>query len=49
MQNSCCFCNEPSEAHVLCDTHRQGSLTILARQLHLLLTLPREHEGKIKL
>ena len=41
------FCNEPSEAHVLCYTHRQGSLTISVRQLPLLLTLPGEREGKI--
>lgn len=47
-QNSRCrFCNEPSEAHVLCYTHRQGSLTISVRQLPLLLTLPGEREGKI--
>ncbi|GLJ13693.1 hypothetical protein SUGI_0218340 [Cryptomeria japonica] len=40
-------CGEPSEAHVLCYTHRQGSLTISVKRVPLLLTLPGEREGKI--
>ena len=31
-------CGEPSEAHVLCYTHRQGSLTISVKWLPLMLT-----------
>ncbi|KAH9314030.1 hypothetical protein KI387_022657, partial [Taxus chinensis] len=47
-QNSRCrFCNEPSEAHVLCYTHRQGSLTISVKRLDPELTLSGEREGKI--
>jgi 1-phosphatidylinositol-3-phosphate 5-kinase len=36
----------PSEAHVFCYTHRQGSLTISVKKLSEFL-LPGEREGKI--
>ncbi|PPR99969.1 hypothetical protein GOBAR_AA20696 [Gossypium barbadense] len=44
---SCCqSCNEPTEAHVICYTHRQGNLTINVRRLSS-LKLPGERDGKI--
>ncbi|OVA08293.1 FYVE zinc finger [Macleaya cordata] len=46
-QSYCCrSCEMPSEAHVHCYTHRQGSLTISVKKLPELL-LPGEREGKI--
>ncbi|XP_052881581.1 putative 1-phosphatidylinositol-3-phosphate 5-kinase FAB1C isoform X7 [Gossypium arboreum] len=46
-QASCCqSCNEPTEAHVICYTHRQGNLTINVRRLSS-LKLPGERDGKI--
>ncbi|CAN1146675.1 1-phosphatidylinositol-3-phosphate 5-kinase FAB1B [Linum perenne] len=42
----CHSCEMPSEAHVHCYTHRQGSLTISVRKLPEFL-LPGEREGKI--
>ncbi|KAL3532750.1 hypothetical protein ACH5RR_006271 [Cinchona calisaya] len=42
----CHSCQMPSEAHVHCYTHRQGSLTISVRKLPEFL-LPGEREGKI--
>ncbi|XP_025012598.2 1-phosphatidylinositol-3-phosphate 5-kinase FAB1A isoform X1 [Ricinus communis] len=42
----CCSCEMPSEAHVYCYTHRQGSLTISVKKLPEFL-LPGEREGKI--
>ncbi|KAI0523274.1 hypothetical protein KFK09_005669 [Dendrobium nobile] len=42
----CRFCEMPSEAHVHCYTHRQGSLTISVRKLSGFL-LPGERDGKI--
>ncbi|CAN0913380.1 1-phosphatidylinositol-3-phosphate 5-kinase FAB1B [Linum grandiflorum] len=42
----CHSCEMPSEAHVHCYTHRQGSLTISVRKLPEFL-LPGETEGKI--
>lgn len=42
----CRFCDMPSEAHVHCYTHRQGSLTISVRKLSGFL-LPGERDGKI--
>ncbi|KAF5187379.1 1-phosphatidylinositol-3-phosphate 5-kinase FAB1A [Thalictrum thalictroides] len=43
----CCrSCEMPSEAHVHCYTHRQGSLTISVKKLPEFL-LPGEREGKI--
>ncbi|XP_042483722.1 1-phosphatidylinositol-3-phosphate 5-kinase FAB1B-like [Macadamia integrifolia] len=46
-QSYCCrLCEMPSEAHVHCYTHRQGSLTISVKKLPE-LSLPGEREGKI--
>lgn len=46
-QNYLCHsCDMPSEAHVHCYTHRQGSLTISVKKL-LEILLPGEREGKI--
>ncbi|KAF8401165.1 hypothetical protein HHK36_014469 [Tetracentron sinense] len=46
-QSYCCrSCEMPSEAHVHCYTHRQGSLTISVKKLPEFL-LPGEREGKI--
>ncbi|TYI76733.1 hypothetical protein E1A91_D06G097100v1 [Gossypium mustelinum] len=46
-QNTHCrSCEMPSEAHVHCYTHRQGSLTISVKKLQD-LPLPGEREGKI--
>ncbi|KAE7998383.1 hypothetical protein FH972_002933 [Carpinus fangiana] len=42
----CRSCDMPSEAHVFCYTHRQGSLTISVKKLSEFL-LPGEREGKI--
>ncbi|KAK4428771.1 1-phosphatidylinositol-3-phosphate 5-kinase FAB1B [Sesamum alatum] len=42
----CRTCDMPSEAHVHCYTHRQGSLTISVKKLDEFL-LPGEREGKI--
>ncbi|KAF8025937.1 hypothetical protein BT93_F2693 [Corymbia citriodora subsp. variegata] len=42
----CRLCDTPSEAHVHCYTHRQGSLTISVKKLPEFL-LPGEREGKI--
>ncbi|PON66073.1 Chaperonin Cpn60/TCP-1 family [Parasponia andersonii] len=42
----CRSCGMPSEAHVHCYTHRQGSLTISVKKLPEFL-LPGEKEGKI--
>uniref|UniRef100_A0A0R0F852 1-phosphatidylinositol-3-phosphate 5-kinase n=1 Tax=Glycine max TaxID=3847 RepID=A0A0R0F852_SOYBN len=42
---TCCSCELPSEAHVHCYTHRQGSLTICVKKLEF--ALPGEREGKI--
>ncbi|XP_020578022.1 1-phosphatidylinositol-3-phosphate 5-kinase FAB1B-like [Phalaenopsis equestris] len=42
----CHFCAMPSDAHVHCYTHRQGSLTISVRKLSGFL-LPGERDGKI--
>lgn len=42
----CRYCEMPSEAHVHCYTHRQGSLTISVRKLSWFL-LPGERDGKI--
>ncbi|GAV70984.1 Cpn60_TCP1 domain-containing protein/FYVE domain-containing protein/PIP5K domain-containing protein [Cephalotus follicularis] len=42
----CCSCNMPSEAHVHCYTHRQGTLTISVKKLPENL-LPGERDGKI--
>lgn len=42
----CCSCEMPSEAHVHCYTHRQGSLTISVRKLTEFI-LPGERDGKI--
>ncbi|KAG2728507.1 hypothetical protein I3843_01G204100 [Carya illinoinensis] len=42
----CRSCGMPSEAHVHCYTHRQGTLTISVKKLQEIL-LPGEREGKI--
>ncbi|XP_065849457.1 1-phosphatidylinositol-3-phosphate 5-kinase FAB1A-like isoform X2 [Euphorbia lathyris] len=42
----CSSCEMPSEAHVYCYTHRQGSLTISVKKLPEFL-LPGERDGKI--
>ncbi|KAF2304224.1 hypothetical protein GH714_028660 [Hevea brasiliensis] len=42
----CRSCEMPSEAHVYCYTHRQGSLTMSVKKLPEFL-LPGEREGKI--
>ncbi|GAB4841913.1 1-phosphatidylinositol-3-phosphate 5-kinase fab1b [Ancistrocladus abbreviatus] len=42
----CRVCEMPSEAHVQCYTHRQGTLTISVKKLPEIL-LPGEQEGKI--
>ncbi|KAI3512463.1 hypothetical protein L1887_19779 [Cichorium endivia] len=42
----CSSCEMPSEAHVQCYTHRQGTLTISVKKLPEIL-LPGEKEGKI--
>ncbi|XP_023734743.1 1-phosphatidylinositol-3-phosphate 5-kinase FAB1B [Lactuca sativa] len=42
----CPSCEMPSEAHVQCYTHRQGTLTISVKKLPEIL-LPGEKEGKI--
>ena len=42
----CHSCEMPSEAHVHCYTHRQGTLTISVKKLSEIL-LPGEREGKI--
>lgn len=44
--SQCHSCEMPSEAHVHCYTHQQGSLTISVRKLQESL-LPGEREGKI--
>nr|XP_009410073.2 PREDICTED: putative 1-phosphatidylinositol-3-phosphate 5-kinase FAB1C [Musa acuminata subsp. malaccensis] len=44
--NYCKFCKEPTEAHVRCYTHQQGSLTIMVRRLPS-MELPGEHDGRI--
>ncbi|WOK96156.1 hypothetical protein Cni_G04863 [Canna indica] len=42
----CCqSCKEPTEAHVRCYTHQQGSLTIMVRRLFV--KLPGERDGRI--
>ncbi|KAF9689837.1 hypothetical protein SADUNF_Sadunf01G0134000 [Salix dunnii] len=43
---SCRSCEMPSEAHVHCYTHRQGTLTISVKKLPEIL-LPGEKDGKI--
>ncbi|KAH8521214.1 hypothetical protein H0E87_002318 [Populus deltoides] len=43
---SCRSCEMPSEAHVHCYTHRQGTLTISVKKLPEIL-LPGEQDGKI--
>jgi len=43
---SCRSCEMPSEAHVHCYTHRQGTLTISVKKLPEIL-LPGERDGKI--
>ncbi|KAJ6427185.1 hypothetical protein OIU84_022730 [Salix udensis] len=43
---SCRSCEMPSEAHVHCYTHRQGTLTIAVKKLPEIL-LPGEKDGKI--
>ncbi|XP_050234227.1 1-phosphatidylinositol-3-phosphate 5-kinase FAB1B [Mercurialis annua] len=43
---SCRSCEMPSEAHVHCYTHRQGTLTISVKKLSEIL-LPGEKDGKI--
>ncbi|KAJ8755880.1 hypothetical protein K2173_024425 [Erythroxylum novogranatense] len=43
---ACPSCHMPSEAHVHCYTHRQGSLTISVKKL-LEILLPGEKDGKI--
>ncbi|KAL2338829.1 hypothetical protein Fmac_013275 [Flemingia macrophylla] len=43
---TCSSCEMPSEAHVYCYTHRQGSLTISVKKLPE-FALPGEREGKI--
>ncbi|XP_065867135.1 1-phosphatidylinositol-3-phosphate 5-kinase FAB1B isoform X2 [Euphorbia lathyris] len=43
---TCRSCEMPSEAHVHCYTHRQGTLTISVKKLSELL-LPGEKDGKI--
>ncbi|XP_054782980.1 1-phosphatidylinositol-3-phosphate 5-kinase FAB1B-like [Prosopis cineraria] len=42
----CSSCEMPSEAHVQCYTHRQGTLTIAVKKLSEIL-LPGERDGKI--
>ncbi|KAM7253601.1 hypothetical protein ACFE04_021755 [Oxalis oulophora] len=42
----CCSCDMPSEAHVHCYTHRQGTLTISVKKFPEVL-LTGEREGKI--
>ncbi|XP_028796261.1 1-phosphatidylinositol-3-phosphate 5-kinase FAB1B isoform X2 [Neltuma alba] len=42
----CSSCEMPSEAHVQCYTHRQGTLTISVKKIPEIL-LPGEREGKI--
>ncbi|CAI9779928.1 unnamed protein product [Fraxinus pennsylvanica] len=42
----CCSCEMPSEAHVQCYTHRQGTLTISVKKLSE-MHLPGKTEGKI--
>ncbi|WCJ42881.1 phosphatidylinositol-4-phosphate 5-kinase family protein [Euphorbia peplus] len=42
----CDLCEMPSEAHVYCYTHRQGSITISVKKLPEFL-LPGERDGKI--
>ncbi|XWS18767.1 hypothetical protein CRYUN_Cryun32bG0073000 [Craigia yunnanensis] len=42
----CHSCDMPSEAHIHCYTHRQGTLTISVKKLPEIL-LPGEREGKI--
>lgn len=42
----CAFCEMPSEAHVHCYTHRQGTLTISVKKLPEIL-LPGERDRKI--
>lgn len=42
----CHSCEMPSEAHVHCYTHRQGTLTISVKKLPEIL-LPGEKEGRI--
>lgn len=47
VQDSCCpSCKQPSEAHVLCFTHQQGSLTINVKRLSS-FKVPGEGDGKI--
>ncbi|XP_021610348.1 1-phosphatidylinositol-3-phosphate 5-kinase FAB1B isoform X2 [Manihot esculenta] len=43
---TCSSCEMPSEAHVHCYTHRQGTLTISVKKLSEIL-LPGEKDGKI--
>ncbi|XP_042381807.1 putative 1-phosphatidylinositol-3-phosphate 5-kinase FAB1C isoform X2 [Zingiber officinale] len=43
---SCQSCKKPTEAHVRCYTHQQGSLTILVRRLPSII-LPGHRDGRI--
>ncbi|XP_074564724.1 putative 1-phosphatidylinositol-3-phosphate 5-kinase FAB1C [Curcuma longa] len=43
---SCQSCKKPTEAHVRCYTHQQGSLTILVRRLPSII-LPGHDDGRI--
>ncbi|KAF7813970.1 1-phosphatidylinositol-3-phosphate 5-kinase FAB1B [Senna tora] len=43
----CSSCEMPSEAHVHCYTHHQGTLTISVKRLPAEILLPGEREGKI--
>ncbi|XP_071686075.1 1-phosphatidylinositol-3-phosphate 5-kinase FAB1B-like isoform X2 [Rutidosis leptorrhynchoides] len=43
----CPSCEMPSEAHVQCYTHRQGTLTISVKKLTESAPLPGENDGKI--
>lgn len=44
--SSCQSCKEPTEAHVICYTHKQGNLTINVRRVPS-VRLPGERDGKI--
>jgi 1-phosphatidylinositol-3-phosphate 5-kinase len=43
----CSSCNEPTENHVKCYTHQQGTLTISVKRLSSDAKLPGERDGKI--
>ncbi|KAJ4792906.1 1-phosphatidylinositol 3-phosphate 5-kinase [Rhynchospora pubera] len=43
----CSSCNEPTENHVKCYTHQQGTLTISVKRLSSDVKLPGERDGKI--